>query len=97
MIIQGAVGSGETFIAPHRIVFLLYRLKDRLSARSTTILSSGKVFGDHVSGVISELEEEPIYEASFGELTDIQLEGAIGFESDRDPFEVQDGTWEERV
>ena len=47
--------------------------------------------------MIPELGEEPIYEMSFGELADIQLEGVIGFEPDRDPFEMQDRAWEERV
>ena len=97
MIIQGVAGSGKTSIALHRIAFLLYRLKDRLTARNVTILSPIKVFGDYISGVIPELGEEPIYEMSFGELAEIQLEGVIGFEPDRDPFETQDETWSERV
>ena len=86
LIIQGVAGSGKTSIALHRIAFLLYRFKDRLSARNVTILSPNKVFGDYISGVIPELGEEPIYEMSFGELADIQLEGVIGFEPHRDPF-----------
>lgn len=97
MIIQGVAGSGKTSIALHRIAFLLYRLKDRLTARNVTILSPNKVFGDYISGVIPELGEEPIYDMSFGELAEIQLEGVIGFEPDRDPFETQDETWSERV
>uniref|UniRef100_UPI003A91E2FD HelD family protein n=1 Tax=Enterocloster clostridioformis TaxID=1531 RepID=UPI003A91E2FD len=97
MIIQGVAGSGKTSIALHRIAFLLYRLKDRLTARNVTILSPNKVFGDYISGVIPELGEEPIYEMSFGELAEIQLEGVIGFEPDRDPFETQDEIWSERV
>ncbi|WP_419038354.1 HelD family protein [Enterocloster bolteae] len=97
LIIQGVAGSGKTSIALHRIAFLLYRFKDRLSARNVTILSPNKVFGDYISGVIPELGEEPIYEMSFGELADIQLEGVIGFEPDRDPFEIQDRAWGERV
>ena len=97
MIIQGVAGSGKTSIALHRIAFLLYRLKDRLTARNVTILSPNKVFGDYISGVIPELGEEPIYEMSFGELAEIQLEGVNGFEPDRDPFETQDETWSERV
>lgn len=32
LIIQGVAGSGKTSIALHRIAFLLYRFKDRLSA-----------------------------------------------------------------
>lgn len=70
---------------------MLYRFKDRLSARNVTILSPNKVFGDYISGVIPELGEEPIYEMSFGELADIQLEGVIGFEPDGIPLRYRTG------
>ena len=97
MIIQGVAGSGKTSIALHRIAFLLYRFKNRLSARNVTILSPNKVFGDYISGVIPELGEEPIYELGFSELAEIQLEGVIGFEPDKDPLEVRDEAWSRRV
>ena len=97
LIIQGVAGSGKTSIALHRIAFLLYRFKDRLNARNVTILSPNKVFGDYISGVIPELGEEPIYEMSFGDLAEIQLEGVIGFEPDRDPLQPRDKAWNERV
>ena len=62
-----------------------------------TILSPNKVFGDYISGVIPELGEEPIYELGFSELAEIQLEGVIGFEPDKDPLEVRDEAWSRRV
>lgn len=97
MIIQGVAGSGKTSIALHRIAFLLYRFKGKLSARNVTILSPNKVFGDYIANVIPELGEEPIYELSFADLAEIQLDHVIGFEPDRDPLEVQDEAWRERV
>jgi DNA helicase-2/ATP-dependent DNA helicase PcrA len=39
LLIQGVAGSGKTSIALHRIAYLLYRFKDRLSAKNVTILS----------------------------------------------------------
>lgn len=96
MIIQGVAGSGKTSIALHRIAFLLYRFKGKLSARNVTILSPNKVFGDYIANVIPELGEEPIYELSFADLAEIQLDHVIGFEPDRDPLEVQDEAWRER-
>lgn len=96
LIIQGVAGSGKTSIALHRVAFLLYRFKDRLSARNVTILSPNKVFGDYISNVLPELGEEPIYEVSFADIAQIQLEGLIGFEPDHDSLEINDLTWAER-
>ncbi len=70
----GVAGSGKTSIALHRIAFLLYCFKDRLSARTLRFSRPIRYLGDYISGVIPELGEEPIYEMSFGELADIQLE-----------------------
>lgn len=97
IIIQGVAGSGKTSIALHRIAFLLYRFKDRLSARNVTILSPNKVFGDYISNVLPELGEEPIYEVSFADIAEMQLEGVIGFEADKDPLGANDSEWTERV
>ena len=97
LIIQGVAGSGKTSIALHRIAFLLYRFKDRLSAKNITILSPNKVFGDYISSVLPELGEEPIYESGFADIAEIQLEGVIGFEPDHDPLESKDESWNRRV
>ena len=97
MIIQGVAGSGKTSIALHRIAFLLYRFKDKLSARNVTILSPNKVFGDYISTVLPELGEEPICELSFLDIADVQLEGVVHFEQDKDPLETTDTKWAERV
>lgn len=97
LIIQGVAGSGKTSIALHRIAFLLYRFKDRLSAKNVTILSPNKVFSDYISNVLPELGEEPIYELSFADIAEVQLEGIISFEADKDPLETHDSKWAERV
>ncbi|WRS28949.1 3'-5' exonuclease [Oscillospiraceae bacterium MB08-C2-2] len=97
LIIQGVAGSGKTSIALHRIAFLLYHFKDRLSAKNITILSPNKVFGDYISNVLPELGEEPIGELSFSDIANVQLEGVIGFEIDKDPLETNESTWAERV
>lgn len=97
LLIQGAAGSGKTSIALHRIAFLLYRFKDKLSARNVAILSPNRVFGDYISNVLPELGEEPIYELGFQDIAEIQLERVIGFEPDKDPLETGDDKWAERM
>lgn len=97
MIIQGVAGSGKTSIALHRIAFLLYRFRNRLSASNITILSPNKVFGDYIANVLPELGEEPICELSFWDIADAQLQGMIQFEPEKDPIETNDAQWAERV
>ena len=97
LIIQGVAGSGKTSIALHRIAYLLYRFKDKLSAKNVTILSPNKVFGNYISNVLPELGEEPIYGMSFADIAEVQLEGIIHFEPDKDPFEIGDPKWAERI
>lgn len=97
LLIQGVAGSGKTSIALHRIAYLLYRFKDRLSAKNMVILSPNKVFGDYISNVLPELGEEPIYEMSFADIARVQLEGVIDFEHDKNPLEINDPKWAERV
>ncbi|MCC0656382.1 MULTISPECIES: UvrD-helicase domain-containing protein [unclassified Clostridioides] len=97
LIIQGVAGSGKTSIALHRIAFLLYRFKDKISANNVIILSPNKVFGDYISNVLPELGEEPLCELSFEDIAEVQLERIIDFEGEKDSLEVNDVQWEKRV
>lgn len=97
LLIQGAAGSGKTSIALHRIAYLLYRFKGRLSAQNVTIISPNRVFGDYISNVLPELGEEPIYELGLADIAAVQLEGVIAFEPDRDPMETEDTAWMDRA
>ena len=97
LIIQGVAGSGKTSIALHRVAFLLYRYRNTIKAQNVTIISPNKVFGDYIAGVLPELGEEPIFEASLEDLALVQLEDGVDFVGDRDPLETSDPAWEERV
>ncbi|WP_195270573.1 3'-5' exonuclease [Eubacterium sp. 1001713B170207_170306_E7] len=97
MIIQGVAGSGKTSIALHRVAFLLYRFKEQLTADNIAILSPNKVFGDYISNVLPELGEQPVYEISFEDIAEEQLEGSLRFERDRDPLESGDENWAARA
>ncbi|MCC0632718.1 AAA family ATPase [Clostridioides sp. ZZV15-6388] len=97
LIIQGVAGSGKTSIALHRIAFLLYRFKDKISANNVIILSPNKVFGDYISNVLPELGEEPLCELSFEDIAEVQLERIIDFEGEKDSLEINDVQWDERV
>lgn len=68
LIIQGVAGSGKTSIALHRIAYLLYTFKGKLSAKDILILSPNKVFADYISNVLPELGEETIPEISIEQI-----------------------------
>ncbi len=97
MIIQGVAGSGKTSIALHRVAFLLYRFRNTIKAQNVTIISPNKVFGDYISGVLPELGEEPIFEASLEDLALVQLEEGVDFAGQKNPLETDDPAWEQRV
>lgn len=90
LIIQGVAGSGKTSIALHRIAFLLYRFKNKLTAQNITILSPNKVFSDYISNVLPELGEEPIIEFSFSDIADIHLENVLDNLPEKSPLETDD-------
>ena len=75
LIIQGVAGSGKTSIALHRVAYLLYRQRERLSSQSVAILSPSRVFSDYISGVLPELGEEPVRSWSLHDLASLLLEG----------------------
>lgn len=79
LIIQGVAGCGKTSIALHRVAYLLYRNKERLSASNVVIISPNKVFADYISNVLPELGEEPIMELNFQEIAAEELNGRISF------------------
>lgn len=64
LVVHGVAGSGKTSIALHRIAFLLYQERERLTSEQITIVSPNRVFGTYISEVLPELGEEPVDEWS---------------------------------
>lgn len=96
LIIQGVAGSGKTSIALHRVAYMLYRYKDRLSANNVVIMSPNKVFADYISNVLPELGEEPILEISFEDIAARELSGVLEYERFADQMENPSPEWMER-
>ena len=61
LIVDGRAGSGKTVIAMHRLAWLLYSDK-------VMILSPNSIFGDYISDVLPELEENSVPEKEFDSL-----------------------------
>ncbi|UDN57830.1 RNA polymerase recycling motor HelD [Clostridioides sp. ES-S-0010-02] len=65
LIVQGAAGSGKTSIALHRIAYLLYRHKDKITSKNIIIFSPNNIFNDYISNVLPQLGEDNICQTTF--------------------------------
>lgn len=55
VVIQGVAGSGKTTILLHRLAYLFYSYKDKITPERTLIIGPNKVFLDYISDVLPSL------------------------------------------
>ncbi|HEY5562715.1 MAG TPA: UvrD-helicase domain-containing protein [Clostridiaceae bacterium] len=67
MIVQGPAGSGKTSIALHRIAYLLYKHRDKITPQNIIIFSPNQIFNDYISSVLPQLGEENMFQTTFKE------------------------------
>ncbi len=60
LIVNGVAGSGKTAIALHRIAYLLYKMKGKLTSDSVLVLSHNNAFSSYISQVLPELAEQDV-------------------------------------
>ena len=60
ILVQGIAGSGKTAIALHRIAYLLYKMKGKISSNNIAMLSPNNAFSTYISSVLPDLAEEDI-------------------------------------
>ncbi|SDL77812.1 RNA polymerase recycling motor HelD [Romboutsia lituseburensis] len=65
LIVQGAAGSGKTSVALHRIAYLLYKHKDKITPQNIIIFSPNNIFNDYISNVLPQLGEDNMYQTTF--------------------------------
>lgn len=78
LVIFGPAGSGKTSVGFHRLAYLLYTNRDKLSSAEIVMFTSSDIFASYVSDIIPELGEAPIRDFNFGKLMSRQL-GKIKF------------------
>ncbi|RGD39538.1 superfamily I DNA and RNA helicase [Coprococcus sp. AM14-16] len=86
LIVDGRAGSGKTVIAMHRLAWLLYNYKT-LESDNVMILSPNSIFGDYISEVLPELEENSVPEKEFDSLLEELLFIEEEYESKLDQSE----------
>lgn len=67
LIVQGPAGSGKTSVALHRIAYLLYKHRDKITPKNIIIFSPNDIFNDYISNVLPQLGEDNICQTTFKE------------------------------
>ncbi|MDX9871388.1 MAG: AAA family ATPase [Clostridia bacterium] len=81
LIIQGVAGSGKTSVALHRVAYLLYRYKGKLTSKDILFISPNRVFADYISNVLPELGEEEIPEMGMDEIAAGEIPAKLKIEN----------------
>src|SRR5699024_567333 len=68
MVVDGGTGTGNTAVAVHRIAYLLFNHRDRLSTTGVLILGPNSTFLDYISRVLPELGETGVVLSTIAQL-----------------------------
>lgn len=69
LIVQGSAGSGKTTIALHRLAYLLYKHKNKLSGDDILVIAPNKLFLDYISEILPNLGVEKVKQKTFEEIS----------------------------
>nr|WP_246517036.1 RNA polymerase recycling motor HelD [Clostridium aciditolerans] len=65
LIVQGSAGSGKTTVALHRLAYLLYKYKEKLSGDDILVIAPNKLFLDYISDVLPDLGVDNVKQNTF--------------------------------
>ncbi|WP_083985458.1 HelD family protein [Corynebacterium testudinoris] len=68
MVVEGGPGTGKTAVALHRVAYLLYTARERLSKTGVLIVGPNSTFLDYISHVLPELGETGVVLSTVGDL-----------------------------
>jgi Superfamily I DNA and RNA helicases len=81
LIVQGPAGSGKTSVALHRIAYLLYKHRDKITPKNIVIFSPNDIFNEYISDVLPELGEDNMCQTTFKEYMHKALGGGLNKEN----------------
>ncbi|UYZ37929.1 AAA family ATPase [Clostridium beijerinckii] len=81
LIVQGPAGSGKTSVALHRIAYLLYKHRDKITPKNIVIFSPNDIFNEYISDVLPELGEDNMCQTTFKEYMNKALGGGFNKEN----------------
>ncbi|WP_027626335.1 RNA polymerase recycling motor HelD [Clostridium lundense] len=82
LIVQGPAGSGKTSVALHRIAYLLYKHRDKITPENIIIFSPNDIFNDYISNVLPQLGEGNMYQTTVKEY----MHKALGSELKKESY-----------
>lgn len=82
LVVSGPAGSGKTSVAMHKIAYLLYAYKDKISNSNVLILSPNDIFSNYISNVLPQIGEKNVYETTYSDyikayLTEYKVAGSM--------------------
>ena len=81
LIVQGPAGSGKTSVALHRIAYLLYKHRDKITPQNIVVFSPNDIFNEYISNVLPELGEDNMSQTTFKEYMDKALGSELNKEN----------------
>lgn len=69
IIVQGSAGSGKTTVALHRLAYLLYRYKDKISGEDILVLAPNNLFLDYISELLPSLGVDKVKQSTFEQIS----------------------------
>lgn len=73
LIVQGVAGSGKTAIALHRIAYILYKQKNKITSKNINFISPNNAFSSYISSVLPDLAEEDVEKLQLDNIARINL------------------------
>jgi DNA helicase IV len=68
LVVEGGPGTGKTAVALHRVAYLLYTQRDRMSRSGVLVVGPSPVFLDHIGRVLPSLGESDVVFTTTGGL-----------------------------
>ncbi len=68
VVVEGGPGTGKTAVALHRVAYLLYEHRERMSRRGVLLVGPNPGFLDYVGGVLPALGETDVVFTTLGSL-----------------------------
>ncbi|MDF2880858.1 MAG: ATPase [Clostridiaceae bacterium] len=68
LIVQGSAGSGKTTVALHRLAYLLYKFKDKISGEDILVIAPNKLFLDYISQVLPDLGVNSVKQSTYEDM-----------------------------
>jgi DNA helicase IV len=68
LVVEGGPGTGKTAVALHRVAYLLYTRRERMSRSGVLVVGPGPVFLEHIGRVLPSLGESDVVFTTTGGL-----------------------------